>query len=772
MRLIARFFISFATALLLCASVFAQNSVEDVQALAERILPRQSRNIDFVQVESEEDFYSLETLGKKLVISGNNANSMAVGLGNYLRDWCNINVSWFARDAVKEPRTLPVVSEKVSRNALVGYRFFLNYCTYGYTLCWWKWKDWERFIDWMALHGVTLALANTGQEAVWQKVWMQFGLTEQQTREYFTGPAFLPWHRMSNIDFWDGPLPQSWIDSQAELQKKIVDRELSLGINPILTAFNGHVPAALKAIYPDADIKPLSDWGLFEQKQGETRCRCSYLSPSDPLYNAIQKAFLKEQREMYGRDCHIYGIDPFNEVDPPCWDADFLEEAGRNTYETLAENDPDAIWLQMGWLFYHDKRWTPDLVKAYIGSIPKGKLVMIDYYCEKAEVYRTTDSFFGQDFIWSYLGNFGGNTMISGDIKDVSFKLDRAYVEAGEGMKGVGCTLEGLGVDSPLYEYVLDRAWEKTKSDELWIKKLADSHIGFEDEQTRRAWLTMYEHCQKQLAGDRGMTATCRPNMAGWNNWRNRGCNYDNHYLLEAWGYLCSAGKSKSAAYRFDCVNIGRQCLENYFSDLYQELLAAYKNKNIDVFHSVAGRMLGVLDDLEKLCATDSYFLMGKWIKDARNHGTSKKEKNYLERDARLLLTCWAYRGSNLRDYANRCWNGMISTYYKPRWASFINMLSDSLRDGTAANYQDWEGWSKSFEWKWATGEWIDTPGYDEEHICGAFKSRKGRFISRPKGNPVKTSKALYEKYRVEILNSTGTSGMSEAYGPNKAEGI
>ena len=150
---------------------------------------------------------------------------------------------------------------------MVGYRFFLNYCTYGYTLCWWKWKDWERFIDWMALHGVTLALANTGQEAVWQKVWMQFGLTEQQTREYFTGPAFLPWHRMSNIDFWDGPLPQSWIDSQAELQKKIVDRELSLGINPILTAFNGHVPAALKAIYPDADIKPLSDWACLNRNR-------------------------------------------------------------------------------------------------------------------------------------------------------------------------------------------------------------------------------------------------------------------------------------------------------------------------------------------------------------------------------------------------------------------------------------------------------------------------------------------------------------------------
>jgi len=739
--------------LLICNVAFARNSAEDAKALSERLLPHQSKNIEFVIEESEDDFYSLETVGKKLVIKGNNANSMAVGLGNYLRDWCNINVSWFVRDAVKEPHCLPRVETKVVRRALVGYRFFLNYCTFGYTLCWWHWKDWERLIDWMALHGVTLALANTGQEAVWQKVWMQFGLSAQQVREYFTGPAYLPWHRMSNIDFWDGPLPQGWIDSQAELQKKIVERELSLGINPILTSFNGHVPAALKTVYPQADIKALSDWGLFEQKQGETRCKCSYLSPSDTLYNTIQKAFLKVQREMYGQDCHIYGIDPFNEVDPPCWDADFLEKAGINTYETLSANDPEAIWLQMGWLFYYDKRWTPELVKAYIGSIPKGKLVMIDYFCEKAEVYRTTESFFGQDFIWSYLGNFGGNTMISGDIQDISKKLDRAYREAGNGMKGVGCTLEGLGVDPPLYEYVLDRAWEKQFSDQEWIDKLADSHIGFEDSEMRQAWRTMYEHCQKQIAGNRGMTATCRPNMVGWNNWRNRGCCYDNHYLLEAWGHLCAAGKSEAPAYRFDCVNIGRQCLENYFSDQYQELIASYRRKDVDSFRNISERMLEVLDDLETLCATDSYFLMGKWIKDARSHGASKAELDYLERDARLLVTCWAYRGANLRDYANRCWNGLISSYYKPRWVSFIDLLSNSLDTGVPANYKEWEEWSKSFEWEWATGE-------------------RKNFISKPKGDPVAVSKAFHHKYKEWISESAGTYGIGEAGGPNKAEGI
>lgn len=751
----AKTLISFISAFLICGMAMAANSVQDARNLARRLLPRQCDNIEFIQEESETDFYSLETVGRKLVITGNNANSMAVGLGNYLRDQCHINVSWYVRDAIKEPRRLPKLEGKIRRSALVNYRFFLNYCTFGYTLCWWKWEDWERLIDWMALHGVTLALANTGQEAIWQKVWMQFGLSARQTREYFTGPAFLPWHRMSNIDFWDGPLPQSWIDSQAELQKKIVSRELSLGINPILTSFNGHVPSALRALYPESDIRPLSDWGLYEQKIGETRCRCSYLSPSDSLYNKIQKVFLEEQTKMYGQNCHVYGIDPFNEVDPPCWDADYLKKAGKNTYETLAAYDPDAIWLQMGWLFYYDKRWTRDLIKAYVESVPKGRLVMVDYYCEKTEVYRSTDSFFGQDFIWSYLGNFGGNTMISGNFKDISFKLDRAYKEAGSGMKGVGCTLEGLGVDSPLYEYVLDRAWEKTLEDERWMEKLADSHIGFEDKNCRKTWLTMYNQCQKQIAGNRGMIVSCRPNMAGWNNWRNRGCNYDNHHLLEAWGSLSSTRKSNAAAYAFDCVNIARQCLENYFADLYQELLFAYRNKNLSSLNAAGGKMLEVLDDLETLCATDTYFLLGRWIEDARSHGVTAEEMDYLEKDARLLITCWAFRGANLRDYANRCWNGMLSTYYKPRWVSFINLLSDSLAKGAEADYYTWEEWSKSFEWEWAKGDW----------------SADGRFISQPQGDPVRTSRMLYRKYKLDIMASTAM-GTDSVGGPNKETGI
>lgn len=160
--------------------------------------------------------------GGELQITGNSAVSMAFGLNCYLREYCRVTVTWYRRDKIDEPKRLPVVEGRVEREARVENRFFLNYCTYGYSLNWWQWDEWEHFIDWMALNGVTMALATTGQEAVWQRVWRQFGLDDETICRYFTGPSYLPWHRMANIDAWHGPLPQSWIDGQLELQRRII----------------------------------------------------------------------------------------------------------------------------------------------------------------------------------------------------------------------------------------------------------------------------------------------------------------------------------------------------------------------------------------------------------------------------------------------------------------------------------------------------------------------------------------------------------------------
>ena len=124
---------------------------------------------------------------------------MAVGLNYYLKYYCNTNVSWFVDDHLDMPATLPAEDKKVTVDARCKDRFFLNYCTFGYTMPWWQWEDWEHFIDWMALNGINLPLAITGQESIWLKVWTKLGLSESEVRNYFTGPAHLPWHRMLNI---------------------------------------------------------------------------------------------------------------------------------------------------------------------------------------------------------------------------------------------------------------------------------------------------------------------------------------------------------------------------------------------------------------------------------------------------------------------------------------------------------------------------------------------------------------------------------------------
>ncbi len=93
----------------------------------------------------------------------------------------------------------------------------------------------------------------------------ELGLTDDEIRGYFTGPAHLPWHRMQNIDRWQGPLPVSWLDGQEELQRKIVRRERELGMRTVLPAFAGHVPQAIKRIFPTPDIRSLGEWAGFKE---------------------------------------------------------------------------------------------------------------------------------------------------------------------------------------------------------------------------------------------------------------------------------------------------------------------------------------------------------------------------------------------------------------------------------------------------------------------------------------------------------------------------
>lgn len=96
----------------------------------------------------------------------------------------------------------------------------------------------------MALNGVNMPLAVTGQEAVWQDVCRQLGMNDAQIAEFFAGPPYLPFQWMGCLDGHGGPLPESWIPQHEELEEKILARERDLGMTPVLQGFTGHVRGA------------------------------------------------------------------------------------------------------------------------------------------------------------------------------------------------------------------------------------------------------------------------------------------------------------------------------------------------------------------------------------------------------------------------------------------------------------------------------------------------------------------------------------------------
>jgi len=121
----------------------------------------------------------------------------------------------------------------------------------------------------MAMWGINLVLAYTGQEHVFRNVFNDIGVNDTILNETFNGPAFLTWSRGQGSFGVGGPLPNYWIESQKNLQLKIVTRLRSLGMYPILPGFQGNVPKQMPELFPKANTSG------------------GWLDAADPLFSKI-----------------------------------------------------------------------------------------------------------------------------------------------------------------------------------------------------------------------------------------------------------------------------------------------------------------------------------------------------------------------------------------------------------------------------------------------------------------------------------------------------
>lgn len=709
--------------------LFAQIDVPASKALLKRVIPNHTSQFVIENMKSNEgkDVFEIETRNNKIVLRGNTGVAVASALYFYLNEFCHAQITWNGTN-LKLPQTLPRPTKKIHQQTPYDYRYYLNYCTFNYSMSWWDWKRWQKEIDWMALHGINMPLAITGEEYTWYLVYKQMKFTDAELKNFFCGPSYFSWFWMGNLDAWGGPLPLSWMKSHYELQKKILQRERELGMKPVLPAFTGHVPPSFKKRFPNAKLKTTNWNNGFADTY--------ILDSEDPMFAEIGKKFLQTQTKLFGTD-HLYSADTFNENEPPSNDPKYLSRMSAQVYEGMHQADTAAIWVMQGWLFYNDRRfWKEQQTEALLNAVPNDKMIILDLFTEFEPVWKRTNAFYGKPWIWNMLNNFGGNTNLFGRMEVVATEPSNALHDAKSGnMKGIGLTMEGIEQNPALYELMMANTWRNEPVDlTVWLQEYVRNRYGVMNEDALKAWdvlrRTVYTVPEDKFIRDGAESILQgRPTLDSSATWASTKLNYNPKDLLPAWVSLINASNDckNSDGFQFDIVDVTRQVLANYALPLQQKFAAAYRNKDLTSFKKYSQQFIELIDDMDKLLSTREDFLLGKWVTDARKWGTNESEKKIYEMNAKDLITLWGDKNCPLHEYACKQWSGLLTDFYKQRWEQFFTKAENALKNNKDLDMNAFNNQIKNWEW-----EWVNT--------------RKD-YSTITKGNAIEEAKFLYQKY-------------------------
>lgn len=693
------------------------SAIQAAQGVLTRLLPDKTGQFVFEMIppDNGRDAFEIESRDGRIVLRGNNGVAMCSALNWYLKYHGHADVTWNGTQ-ISLPDPMPGVETKIRRITPHQYRYFFNYCCFGYSLPWWDWAQWERMIDWLALNGYNMPLAVTGQEAIWQKVLRELGLTEKAVTDFLAGPPYLPFGWMGCLDGWGGPLPQGWIDAHLDLQKKILARERELGMTPVLQGFTGHVPPAIQEKFPGAKLHKIRwiEWETF------------FVDPLDPLFQHVGKLYLDIQTKELGTD-HLYAADTFIEMSPPSNDPAFLRDMGRALSETMTAADPQALWVMQGWIFYNNaKFWQPPQSRAFLGGVPNDRMILLDLFCDVAPVWNKTEAFYGKPWIWCILPSFGNTVRLSGPLAKINNDLWAAMNDPQRGrLSGIGIIHEGLDYNPVVFDLMSEMIWRSgpVNLDE-WISQYAIRRYGRPVPEAREAWPLLLKTAYSGTFGNSLLITRPSPGRESNPDWP-----YDRATFEKAWDQLlqCADALGNIDTYRYDLANVTRQALANLSRNLHAKILAAYQAKDAKTLGAASRAWVELIQDLDGLLASRPEFLLGAWLEDAKRWGTNDLDRRRFEWNARNVLTLWGGRQSSLHDYAGREWSGLLSGFYLPRWQLFFDRLRQSLEEDKPLDEASLNADLQQLEEQWT-------------HQTEAFPAV-------PRGDTVKIARKLFEKY-------------------------
>lgn len=645
-----------------------------------------------------------------LHVAATDGVSACVGIHRYLRDACGLRITWDTSLPLALGR-LPSCAPIAGR-ARVDEFYYLNFCTYSYTTAYWGWDEWEREIDWMALHGVTMPLSLVGHEATLARAYRRLGLSDREVRTFLGGPGYLPFVYMGCLDSFAGPLPSGWLERRQELGGRVLARQRAFGMTPVLPAFTGHVP-------PSLGFRTRSWQGL----------RTTVVSPDDPLFRRLTTEIAVAQRELFGTD-HRYASDPFIEMIPD--EATRLPDA---IVDGLRAADEDAVWVLQSWPFsYQRDYWTTERVRAFLDRMPADRVLILDLWGEAEPQWPRLDGYAGRPWIWNGLLNFGGRTEPVADLASADRNLEAALASDRPPV-GLGLTMEAIHNNPAFYALIADRAWCQAPLDG-WLRSFGAERYG---SAVDGAWdalgASVYAADSRAIFPERFISiAVSTPDYA-LAPVPPEALYYDPRDLVTAYEALLGATVPQRTALANDLALCGIALLLRIIDHRYDALIRA---RHVDP--AAAAGFLAAFDDLDALAATRPDLRLETWVAGARRWAADADGQRVLEDNARRILTVWnTPENPHLDNYSTRLWAGLVGGYLKRRWELWLRHLPRALSPDGRAEAQ--------------------------AALDGALRELAAEFIasgppvpSPPPGDTRGVAARILDRYRAEFLTLKGTA--------------
>ena len=739
-------------------------------------------------LNSRQEVFVIGAEKSKVLIKGTTISAITTGLGWYLNNIAHINIAWnslnektVSGDAYADLSSIPLPTETETHTSDAKYRYYLNTCTFGYSMTSWTWKRWQQEIDWMALHGINMPLQLVGLEEVWRKFLTmeeggkrKYGYTDEEAKAFVAGPAFIAWWAMNNLEGWGGTASgaksgyqnlagaggvqdDAWYVRQKNLAKSIVDRQRELGMQPVLPGWSGMVPTDFQSQSGFATRGNGGNWaGDF--------VRPLLLSVNNSNYAEIAADYYKCLEEVMG-ESQYYSMDPFHEGGG----AGTMEDY-KALYDAMEAAKDGSQWVIQQWQWSATQKYS-------LTAVPAGRLVVLDLFSDGSPAFDKYSGYAPQDAVFCAIPNFGGRSGLMGRLNNLTdnyFTYKAKYAS----IKGIGAAPEAIEQTPVTYDLIFQLPWMGSKPDmKEWIKNYAAARYGTDNVVVQEAWELLRQGVLNYGAdGIQGPVEDvwgARPNLdakpaSTWGKTINHaGGTYTKarrQMLVDAVYKLISqqaalnlaAGSVYESNYLYDLVEFGGAVIADYAYDLLLGIKAAKTAAgnnfaNDAVYKARRDAFLQLILDMDTFRGTNLNFRLGKWTQEARDAAEEVEDATtatpdwYEYNNARTILGTWSSPGTNLTDYSYRSWQGLLKDYYYPRWKYYFE------NNCTNGEY-------KFFEWNWAHGmeHAVGQTGISSKPLTKGQAGHTDSYTREPEDNTIEEAQKLLNKYIIPIEMSSG----------------